>query len=197
MTSHLYSLDLGRYTAVGRVWSAILCRNSVSLLTAGAALWGHHKGTATATSEPIQAPCDPGGQWSGNIVGRPGVETKTGSPSCPGTCEALQKAPAWEVCGEAKTSIYTAGHCSQMVHLAALRTSWVEGAGFEIDSSHIGCYEVCKDALVRRKTGGLSDQGHRLSPPLQPSASWPVSWGSEHKGEVSRLNASETSKLFS
>ena len=56
---------------------------------------------------------------------------------------------------------------------------------------------MCKDALVRRKTGGLSDQVHRLSPPLQPSASWLVSWGSEHKGEVSRLNASETSKLFS
>lgn len=70
------------------------------------------------------------------------------------------------------------------------------GAGFEIDSSYTGCCEVCKDALVRR-TGGLSDQGHRLSPLLQLSASWPVSWGSEHKGEVSRLNASESSKLFS
>lgn len=142
MTSHLYSLDLGRFTAVGRVWSAILCLNSVSLLIAGVALWGHHKGTATATSEPIQAPCDPGGQWSGSVVGRPGVGTRVGSPSYPGASEALQEAPAWEVCREAKTSISTAGHCSQMAHLAALRTSWVGGAGFEIDSSHTGCCEV-------------------------------------------------------
>lgn len=136
----------------------------------------------------------PGGQWSGNVMGRPGMEIKAGSPSCPGTSEDLQKAPAWEVCREAKTSISTAGHCSQVVHLPALRTSWVGGPGFEIDSSHTGCCEVCKDALVRRKTGGLSDQGHRLSPLLQLSASWPVSWGSGHKGEVSRLNASESSK---
>ena len=76
-------------------------------------------------------------------MGRPGVETKAGSPSCPGASEALQKAPTWEVCGEAKMSVSTSDcHCSQMAHLAALRTSWVGGAGFETDSSHTGCFEV-------------------------------------------------------
>lgn len=68
MTSHLYSLDLGKIHSSGQ---GVVCNpvsNSVSLLTAGAALWGHHSSTATATSGPVQAPQEVSGQgmlWAG------------------------------------------------------------------------------------------------------------------------------------